>query len=268
LKNSTCKQRSMNRIDSMFQEKKEEVLSIYMTAGFPALEDTVPILQSLQSAGADMAEIGIPFSDPLADGPVIQQSSQRALSNGMSLRVLFGQLRGIRESVSIPLLLMGYLNPILRFGMEEFLAQCGETGIDGLIIPDLPPDEYESEYKSLFESHGIHNVLLITPHSSPQRIRRMASLSGGFLYMVAEASTTGARSTVEAHQVEYFRRIGKMELPLPCLVGFGISSHETFRAACRQAPGAIVGSAFIKAIQEEGDIGDKVTRFIRMIREG
>jgi len=258
----------MNRIDNLFKEKKGDVLSIYMTAGFPALDDTCAVLEALQAHGADMVEIGMPFSDPLADGPVIQNSSQVALSNGMSLELLFRQLRNIRECVHIPLLLMGYLNPILRFGLRNFLENCHSRGIDGLIIPDLPPDEFESDYQGIFEEYGIYNVLLITPHTGEERIRKIASLSQGFLYMVADSSTTGARSGVKDHQLKYFRRIESMKLDIPCLVGFGISNQKTFATASSFASGAIIGSAFIRMLEDEGYSEGKIADFIRMIKEG
>ena len=258
----------MNRIDQLFQEKQGEILSVYFTAGYPSLGDTVPLLKSLQKHGADMVEIGMPFSDPLADGPVIQESSQAALQNGMTLDLLFTQLEGIRSSIQIPLVLMGYLNPVLKMGVEKFLIRCHETGIDGVILPDLPPDTYEDSYLELFRSYGIHHALLITPHTSEDRIRRIAGLSGGFLYLVADAATTGARNTLEEHQVEYFRRIRDMDLGLPGLVGFGISNRETFLAACRYARGAIIGSAFVRAMGEAGQpsLDQKVSQFMGEIR--
>ncbi len=258
----------MNRIDKLFTEKKGDILSIYMTGGFPALDDTSRILQALQAFGADMVEIGIPFSDPLADGPVIQNSSQVALSNGMSLERLFTQLETIRETVHIPLLLMGYLNPILRFGMDAFLERCRRVGIDGVIIPDLPPDEYEAVYREAFQKQGVHHVLLITPYTDEERIRKIARLSGGFLYMVADSSTTGARTGVKDHQLEYFRRIASMKLDIPRLVGFGIFNNETFTTASSHARGAIIGSAFIRMLDEEGFSEEKIEGFIRMIRGG
>lgn len=258
----------MNRIDRLFKEKRGEILSVYITAGYPRLDDTVPLLKALQKHGADMVEIGIPFSDPLADGAVIQESSQLALRNGMKLDLLFRQLEGIRSAIQIPLLLMGYLNPILQMGMERFLERCGEAGIDGVIIPDLPPAEYESRYRELFNTCGIHIALLITPHTGENRIRRMAELSGGFLYLVADASTTGMRSTLGDHQLEYFQRIQHMNLPVPGLIGFGISNRQTFMAACRYARGAIIGSAFIRAIAEPGELSmdQKVHGFMKGIR--
>jgi len=258
----------MNRIDKLFAEKKHGILSIYMTAGFPSLEDTSRILEALERSGADMVEIGIPFSDPLADGPVIQHSSQVALSNGMSLELLFSQIETIRQRVHMPLLLMGYLNPFLKFGMEAFLERCSQVGIDGVIIPDLPPDEYENLYKKLFRKCGVYHILLITPHTSQERIAKIARLSGGFLYMVAESSTTGSRSAVKDHQVEYFRRIGSMKLEIPFLAGFGIFNHETFQSACSYASGAIIGSAFITMLEREGFSEEKIGDFIRMIRKG
>lgn len=258
----------MNRIDRLFDEKREEILSVYITAGYPRLNDTVPLVKSLEEHGADMVEIGIPFSDPLADGAVIQESSQLALRNGMKLDLLFQQIQGIRPALSIPLLLMGYLNPILQMGMQSFLERCAEAGIDGLIIPDLPPEEYESSYRSLFKTYGIHNALLITPFTREKRIRRMAELSGGFLYMVADAATTGMKTALGDHQLEYFRRIQNMNLPVPALIGFGISNRQSFMTACKYARGAIIGSAFIRAIGEDSGLSldQKVHGFLKEIR--
>lgn len=254
----------MNRIDTLFKEKQSGILSVYMTAGYPGLEDTVPLLQALQRYGADMVEIGIPFSDPLADGPVIQESSQVSLKNGMSLDLLFDHLSDIRQSIHIPLVLMGYLNPVLQMGMEEFLDRCQRTGIDGVIIPDLPPAEYERKYRDLFRSRGIHFSLLITPHTSRERILRIAALSGGFLYLVADAATTGGRSAIGDHQLAYFQGIREMKLAVPGLIGFGISSRETFDTACGYAQGAIIGSAFIRTIGASGSLSleEKVEKFL------
>ncbi len=256
----------MNRIDQLFAEKKEGILSIYLTAGFPQLNDTPRLISLLQSAGVDMAEIGIPFSDPLADGPVIQQSSHVALKNGMTLDLLFDQLKEIRRSVQMPLVLMGYLNPILRMGMEKVLDRCHLAGIDGLIIPDLPPAEFETSYREHFRSRSLYHTMLITPHTAEERIRYITGLSDGFLYMVADAATTGARDRIGEHQIAYFERIARMNLPLPALIGFGISSHETFSTACRYARGGIIGSAFIRALDGEGALEEKVGRFISSIR--
>ena len=257
-----------NRIDTLFREKDAEILSIYMTAGYPGLHDTVRLLELLQDCGADMVEIGMPFSDPLADGPVIQQSSQKALENGMTLDLLFKQLEGIRKRIRIPLVLMGYLNPILQMGVEAFLRKCRDRGIDGVIIPDLPAIEYEEEYLGLFRSYGIYHSLLITPQTEEARIRKLAGLSQGFLYLVAAASTTGARTSIGTVQLDYFERIRKMELPLPGLIGFGISNRDTFQTACRYASGAIIGSAFIRAMGEDSPplLEDRVKRFMGNIR--
>jgi tryptophan synthase alpha chain len=257
-----------NRIDQLFSEKEGEILSIYLTAGYPGLKDTGRLVKALQEHGADMIEIGIPFSDPLADGPVIQQSGQIALRNGMSLDLLFRQLEEIRESVHLPLILMGYLNPVLQMGMERFLSNCRDTGIDGVIIPDLPPEEYETRYLELFNSYGIYHTLLITPHTDDERISRLASLSKGFLYMVADASTTGARTSLGNHQKDYFQRLKTMKLPLPGLIGFGISNRETFLTACKYARGAIIGSAFIRALGEQNSLTleERVELFISEIK--
>jgi len=257
-----------NRIDQLFGKKDREILSIYITAGYPELHDTSRLLKALQESGADMVEIGIPFSDPLADGPVIQQSSQLALQNGMTLDLLFTQLKEIRKSVSIPLYLMGYLNPILQMGMERFLSRCRDTGIDGVIIPDLPPAEYETRYLDLFRSYGIYHSLLVTPHTDDKRISRIATLSEGFLYLVAAASTTGTRNSVGDQQRNYFKRLKEMNLPVPGLIGFGISNRETFLTACEYARGAIIGSAFIKAlgVRNSLTLEERVKRFIGEIR--
>jgi len=250
----------------LFSTRKEGILSIFMMAGYPQLQDTARIIGTLEKYGADMVEVGMPFSDPLADGPVIQQCSQVALKNGMNIRLLFDQIREIRNQVRLPLVLMGYLNPVLQFGMDRFLGECVETGIDGVILPDLPPDEYEREYKSAFDKYGIHHTLLITPHSGEDRIRKIAGLSGGFLYMVAEASTTGVRDLLAGHQVDYFRRVREMNLPVPVLAGFGISNRETFQKACEYSRGAIIGSAFLKAISVEGDLDRKIEDFLDSVK--
>lgn len=258
----------INRIDKLFKEQDREILSIYITAGYPGLHDTPKLLKALQEHGADMVEIGIPFSDPLADGPVIQQSSHQALQNGMRLELLFDQLKEIRKSVSIPLVMMGYLNPVLQMGMEPFLSRCRDTGIDGVIIPDLPPAEYEARYMELFRSYGIYNSLLVTPHTDDKRIARIAKLSDGFLYLVAAASTTGARKSLDDQQRLYFQRVKEMKLQVPGLIGFGISNRETFLTACNYAAGAIIGSAFIKAIGTPGSLNleERIEQFMAEIR--
>ena len=253
----------MNRIDQKFQEDKK-LLSIYFSAGHPNLEDTVPILKNLQAAGVDMVEIGLPFSDPLADGPTIQESSTKALRNGMTTEKLFSQLENIREHITIPLVLMGYFNPMMQYGIEKFCQRCEAIGIDGLIIPDLPVDVYHEEYKSLFDQHGLYNMFLITPQTPEERIRYIDKVSNGFIYMVSSASVTGAKNTFGQTQTDYFDRIAKMELSTPTVVGFGISNAETYQAATAHSKGAIIGSAFIQFLEKEGV--DKIGDFVSSIR--
>jgi tryptophan synthase alpha chain len=254
-----------NRINKLFQEKKERILSVYFTAGYPNLEDTVPVIQELVKNGVDLIEIGMPFSDPVADGPVIQHSSLVALQNGMSVHKLFEQLKDIRQSVTIPLILMGYINPVLQYGVEAFCKKCNEIGIDGLIIPDLPLSVYEEEYKSIFVAYNLHNIFLITPQTSDERLRRIDEASSGFIYMVSSNSTTGAKEGVSDFQKSYFERISMFGLKNPCLIGFGISNAETFRNACQYAQGAIIGSAFVNALGAELPLNEKVTKFIKSI---
>jgi len=253
----------MNRIQEKLKENKK-LLSIYFTAGYPAVNDTVAILKSLEKNGVDMIEIGLPFSDPLADGPVIQASSTQALKNGMTSSLLFEQLKDIRKEVKIPLILMGYFNPVLQYGVEEFCAKCQEIGIDGLILPDLPLAEYELHYKPIFEKHGLINVFLITPQTSDKRIKEIDAASKGFIYMVSSASTTGGTSGFGSSQTEYFSRIDKLNLKNPKVVGFGINNKETFTAATQKASGAIIGSAFIKMLNSKGVEG--ISEFISAIR--
>ena len=251
-----------NRINQLFKTKKENILSVYFTAGFPKLNDTVEIIQQLEKNGVDLIEIGIPFSDPTADGPTIQKSSETALKNGMSLTILFEQLKTIRESVNIPLILMGYFNPIFQFGVEQFCQKCAEIGIDGTILPDMPLNEFESEYKSIFTQNNLHNILLITPQTSTERIKQIDAASEGFIYMVSSSSTTGAGKKVEDFQLDYFERIQKMNLKTPRLIGFGISDNATFANACKFAKGAIIGSAFIKSFQPEVSLEKSISQFV------
>ncbi len=253
----------MNRITEKLREEGK-LLSIYFTAGYPELEDTVPIIRALQGHGVDMIEIGLPFSDPLADGPTIQQSSTAALRNGMTTELLFGQLEGIREHVDIPLIIMGYFNPVLQYGVEAFCAKCAEVGVDGLILPDLPLDVYQEEYEALFEKYGLLNMFLITPQTSEERIRQIDAASGGFIYMVSSASTTGAKEGFGPEQQAYFQRISEMQLKHPQIVGFGIGNASTFREATRMAKGAIIGSAFIKHLSSHGKAG--IGPFIQSIK--
>lgn len=253
----------MNRIDQKFRENKK-LLSIYFSAGFPNLEDTVPILKKLQTAGVDMVEIGLPFSDPLADGPTIQASSTQAIRNGMTTEKLFSQLEGIRKHIKIPLVLMGYFNPMMQYGIEKFCSRCETIGIDGIIIPDLPVDVYHENYKALFDKHGLYNMFLITPQTSEARIKYIDKVSNGFIYMVSSASVTGAKSTFGNTQTEYFKRIATLKLKTPTVIGFGISDQETYKIACDQSRGAIIGSAFIEFLKKEGE--EKIGSFIKSIR--
>lgn len=248
----------MNRIDQLFATKQNNILSVYFTAGFPQLNSTLPVLEALQAKGVDMVEIGVPFSDPLADGPVIQQSSHVAIQNGMNLRLLFSQLKGVRERIHIPLVLMTYFNPVLVFGFEEFCKQCAEVGIDGLIIPDLPFAEYEQTYKAITDKYGLHMAMLITPQTSEARIRQIDDLTNGFIYMVSSASTTGAKDRFSEEQIGYFERINALELKNSRLIGFGISNNTTLQSAFSHARGAIVGSKYVQLLGSEETIEKSV----------
>lgn len=254
----------MNRIQIKLQQEKK-LLSIYFTAGYPQLNDTVHIIEQLEQAGVDMIEIGLPFSDPLADGPTIQASSTQALENGMTTQLLFEQLKDIRKTVSIPLIIMGYFNPVLQYGVDAFCAKCEEIGIDGLILPDLPLSEYQEHYKSIFEKHKLFNIFLITPQTSEPRIREIDTASKGFIYMVSSASTTGAKSTFDNEQTNYFNRVASLGLQNSQIVGFGISNAETFKVATKTTQGAIIGSAFIKMLTTEGVHG--IANFVKGIRQ-
>jgi len=256
----------MNRINQLFQQKKNNILSIYFTAGHPTLSSTVEIIKNLEKSGVDMIEIGMPFSDPLADGPVIQDSSSKALKNGMSIKILFEQLKNIRAEVKIPLLLMGYINPVYQFGIESFCKKCKEVGVDGVILPDLPMDEYEQKYKKYFEAHDLRFIFLITPQTNPERVRMIDTVSNGFIYMVSSSSTTGAKVNIAEKQVDYFNRIKSMNLKNPLVIGFGISNHETFARACNYANGAIIGSAFVKLIGESLNRNEEIENYIRMVK--
>lgn len=253
----------MNRINEKLQEDKK-LLSIYFTAGYPNVDDIVTIIQNLENSGVDMIEIGLPFSDPLADGPTIQASSTQALKNGMTSEILFDQLKDIRKKVNIPLIIMGYFNPMLQYGVEAFCKKCAEIGIDGLIIPDLPVDVYHQEYQSIFDKYGLINVFLITPQTSVERINYIDSISNGFIYMVSSASVTGSQSGFGDEQTSYFKRIADMNLNNPQIVGFGISNNETFAQATQYTKGAIIGSAFIKHLTDEGV--KKIDDFIKTIK--
>ena len=253
----------MNRINQKLQENKK-ILSIYFSAGYPNLNDTVQIIQDLEKNGVDMIEIGLPFSDPLADGPTIQASSTQALHNGMTTQVLFDQLKDIRKTVNIPLVIMGYFNPMLQYGVDKFCVTCAEIGIDGLIIPDLPVDVYADEYKAIFEKYGLKNIFLITPQTSDERIHFIDSVSDGFIYMVSSASVTGSSAGFGNTQEAYFQRIAQMNLKNPQVIGFGINNAETFQQATQFAKGAIIGSAFITYLKENGTANIKA--FVESIR--
>jgi len=261
-----------NRINKLFKEKHNNILSVYFTAGFPALNDTVTIITELENAGVDMIEIGMPFSDPLADGPTIQRSSEIALENGMSIKLLFEQLKGFRSNLANPLLqsgnleaplvLMGYLNPVLQYGVEQFCKEASAIGISGVILPDLPLQEYLDEYKHIFESNNLRNIFLITPQTSEERIRLIDEHSDGFIYMVSSSSTTGAKNEIGEEQERYFSRINSMNLKNPTVIGFGIHNQQTFSKACEYANGAIIGSAFIKAIDGSKDLKRDISVFV------
>ncbi len=255
-----------NRINQLFNAKKQNILSVYFTAGYPELDNTTEIIKRLAESGVDLIEIGIPFSDPVADGPTIQSSNQQALENGMTLSLLFKQLKNIRKDVDIPLILMGYLNPIMQFGITEFCEEAAQLGIDGLIIPDLPMLEYQMNFKNIFDSHGLHNIFLISPQTHQERIVEIDNNTEGFIYMVSSASITGAKSGITEEQEKYFERITAMNLKNPTLIGFGISDNNTFKKACTHANGAIIGSAFIKALNNEADLATNISTFIGEIK--
>lgn len=255
----------MSRLKELFERKKSKVLSVYCTAGFPRLESTMEVLQALQDSGVDMIELGMPYSDPLADGPVIQASGTVALANGMSLSRLFEQLAGLRASVRIPVLLMGYLNPILQYGFEKFCEAAAVAGIDGLILPDLPMHEFEEESGPVIKRHGLDFVFLVTPETSDERIKKFDSLSSGFLYAVSSSSTTGGSQNL-ADQQAYFQRLEQLKLNNPVLVGFGVRDRPSFEAACAHTNGAIIGTAYIRAIGQATDVRKATKEFLGSIR--
>jgi tryptophan synthase alpha chain len=257
----------MNRIENLLKHKKRNILSIFFTAGYPELNDTLSIIRELDNSGVDMIEIGIPFSDPVADGPIIQRSSEKALINGMSVNYLFDQLKHVRQVTDLPLLLMGYINPVFKFGMEKFLQKCRETGIDGTIIPDLPVEEYRKSFEDQFEKNNILNIFLISPQTPDERIIYLDNIAKGFLYVLSTASTTGAKNTFDNSQLNYFKKLNDLNLKTSRLTGFGISNKETFDQACKYSDGAIIGSAFIKAIEKKGAFSDNISDFVGTIRK-
>ena len=260
----------MTRINRLFKNKHQNILNVYCTAGFPKLESTVEVMQALQNNGADIIELGMPYSDPLADGPVIQESGARAIGNGMTIARLFEQLKNMRNADSpshiggIPIILMGYMNPVLQYGFENFCKKAAQVGIDGLILPDLPMYEYESEYGEIIKKYDLNLIFLITPETKEERIRRIDELSSDFLYAVSSSSTTGGNKDINDSEA-YFKKLNKMNLKNPVLVGFGIKDKQTFQTACKYTNGAIIGSAYIKAIQNAKDINEATKDFLEPI---
>jgi len=255
-----------NRIQSLFETKKENILSLYFTAGFPNLNDTLTILKHLEASDVDMIEIGFPYSDPLADGPIIQQSSTIAIENGMTLTLLFEQLQSLRSITQKPIILMGYLNVVLQFGEQKFIEKCAEVGVDGIIIPDMPLHYYLSNFKELCEQYQVSNVLLITPETSEERIKQLDSYSSGFIYLVSSNSITGSTNSI-IFQTDYYQRIQNMKLQNPHLIGFGVHDKKTFATVCELGSGAIIGSAFIKHLNENGTTSSSIERFVKSIKE-
>ena len=257
----------MNRINQLFSIKQKDILSIYFCVGFPTLEGTASTIKVLEKKGINMIEIGIPFSDPMADGPVIQHAATRALKNGMTLKLLFDQLKDIRKEVQIPLVLMGYLNPIMQYGFKDFCRTCRETGIDGVIIPDLPFKDYMEEYRSIAEEQDVRIIMLITPETSEERIRLIDEHTDGFIYMVSSAAITGAQKDFNAQKQAYFQRIADMNLRNPRMIGFGISNKQTFETASAHAAGAIIGSKFVTLLDEEdGDTEKAADKLLEALK--
>jgi tryptophan synthase alpha chain len=258
----------MNRIERLFETKSANILNIYFTAGFPHLEDTEIILENLAKNGVDLIEIGMPYSDPLADGPTIQESGNIALKNGMSLALLFEQIKRARQKIDTPIILMGYLNQVMQFGEQKFIDACANAGVDGLILPDLPLDTYERSFKPLLAAKNMVISFLITPQTDAQRIRKVAQLSSSFVYIVSSFAITGTQTGISEAQIAYFQRVQKMNLKRPLLIGFGISDHKSFHTACNHANGAIIGSAFIKAIHQKqsSELAATIQHFVQKIR--
>ena len=255
----------MNRLNKLFESKKDNLLSIYFTAGYPELNTTVDIAEALEKAGVDFLEIGFPYSDPVADGPTIQHSSEKALENGMNLNQLFEELKDLRKRVSIPILLMGYVNPMVQYGIERFCKKAAEVGVDGVIVPDLPMYEYETLYSKYFIDNGLSNIFLVTPQTSEERIRKIDGLTNSFIYLLSSSSITGKNLQVSNAIEDYYKRSKAMQIKNPAVIGFGISNNETFVKACEYARGAIVGSAFVKFLATENYL-EKIPEFVQAIR--
>jgi len=256
----------MSRIDQLFKKKSNRILNVYCTAGYPELNSTLEVIKALQNNGTDLIELGMPYSDPLANGPVIQASSTKALQNGMTISKLFEQLKDLRKEIQLPVVLMGYLNPLLQFGFEKFCSKAAEVGLDGLIIPDVPIYEYENEYSEIVKKYGLDFIFLVTPETSEERIKRLDSLSSGFLYAVSSSSITGSDKDFSAVE-NYLQKLKKMNLKNPVLVGFGIKDRATFATACKYANGAIIGSAYIRALDGGNDVEQKTREFLEAILE-
>lgn len=254
-----------DRLNKLFADKKSGVLNMYCTAGYPKLDSTIEVIEALQNNGADIIELGIPYSDPIADGPVIQQSNMQALENGMSIPLLFDQLNSMRKRFKIPIILMGYMNPVLQYGVEKFCSAAAEAGVDGIILPDLPIHEFETEYCQSFKKHNLKFIFLITPETSEERIRQIDKLSSGFIYAVSSSSTTG-NTNISSGQDAYFRKLRDMNLNNPVLVGFGIKDKKTFDKACKYLKGAIIGSAYINALKDNTNINQTTKEFINSVK--
>ena len=254
-----------NKLDKLFFFGKKNILNMYCTAGFPALESTATVMLALQQHGADIIELGIPYSDPIADGQVIQQSNMQALQNGISIQKIFFQLNAVKDQLHIPVILMGYLNPVMQYGLEKFCADASAAGVSGIILPDLPMYEYEQLYQQLFKKYGLHCIFLISPQTSPQRIKKADELSSGFIYAVSSSATTGGDTDLKT-QRDYFKKISSLKLKNPVLIGFGIKDRATFDLACMYAAGAIIGSAYIKAIKHSEDINGTTREFIQQLK--
>jgi tryptophan synthase alpha chain len=254
----------MTRIEELFKKKQTKILNVYCTAGFPQLEDTLTVMRALEKEGADVIELGMPYSDPLADGPVIQHSSTIALQNGMTIKKLFEQLLDFRKEISVPVLLMGYMNPILQYGFEKFCAEASAVGIDGLILPDLPEHEFETEYGAIIRKYGLNFVFLVTPETSEERVKKLDALSTGFLYAVSSSSTTGKDKNMNDVK-GYLQKLKNLKLKNPVFVGFGIKDKQTFETACENANGAFIGTAFIKALENDNDVERATKKFVNEI---
>lgn len=255
----------MSRIAALFQQKQHNVLNIYCTAGYPYADATLPVMQALQQHGADMIELGMPYSDPLADGPVIQASSSKAIQDGMTIERLFQQLQGFREHIQVPVVLMGYMNPVLQYGFERFCSDAAQAGIDGLILPDLPEYEFETMYRPVLQQYGLDFIFLVTPETSDERLHKLDSLSSGFLYAVSSSSVTGSDKSFSPVE-SYLQKLQQAQLNNPFLVGFGIKDATTFNTACKYANGAIIGSAYVKALENATDVNAVTQAFIAAIK--